>query len=100
MAWFPASPFKLPRRFTECATTMRVRLVYARRRYVTMEERYGLTSLNSYCFVVYGQNIKYGYSFSKLERAEHFETEIKQIGIHFLLCMKTASSTATSFKER
>ena len=41
--------------------------------------RHGLATLNSNNSVVYGQTIKCGYSFSKLERAEHFETKIEQI---------------------
>ena len=43
----------------DSATTLRVRFVYARRRFVTMAEmRHGLTTLNSNNFVVYGQKHK------------------------------------------
>ena len=59
MAWFPALLFKLPRRFTACATAMAVGFVYARRRFVTIAKMsHGLTTLNSYNFVVYGQKHK------------------------------------------
>ena len=44
-----------------------------------------------------GRNIKCGYSFSKLERAEHFETKIEQIRRNFLFCNKTASSRLQLF---
>ena len=43
------------------------------------------------------RNIKCGYSFSYLERAEQVETKIEQIRRNFLFCNKTASSTATPF---
>ena len=56
MACFPASPLKTPRRLSTCATTMRERLVYERRRYVTVVKmRHGLATLNSNNPVVCGQ---------------------------------------------
>ena len=56
MAWLPASLLKTHRRLSKCATTMRVRFLYERRRYVTMVKiRHGLATLNSNNSVVYGQ---------------------------------------------
>ena len=65
-----------------------------------MEVRYSFATLNSNNFIVYGQKIICGYSFSWLERADHFETKIEQMGFNFLFCIKPASSTVTPFKER
>ena len=57
--WFPASLFKLPRRFTACVTMMHVKFIYARRRYATMEEiMHSLAFLNSNNFAVYGRKQK------------------------------------------
>ena len=61
--------------------------------------RHGLASLNSITLLIMVRNIKYGYSFFFLERAEHFETKIEQIWRNFLFCNKTASSTATPCKK-
>ena len=41
--------------------------------------RHGLAPCNTHNFVVCGQNIKFGYSFSQLEQSEHFETKFEQI---------------------
>ena len=43
------------------------------------------------------RNIKCGYSFSSLEREEHFEIKTEQIRRNFLFCIKTAPSIATPF---
>ena len=52
-------PVKTHRRLLSCATTMRVRFVYGRRRYAAMvKTRYGLATLNSNNTVVYGQKHK------------------------------------------
>ena len=67
MAWLPASLLKTHRRLSTCATTMRVRFVYERRRYATtVKIRHGLATFNSNnsvhsCLKV--RNIKCGYSF-------------------------------------
>ena len=59
MAWFPSSMLKKHRRLSACATTMRVRFVYERRRYATMVKMgHGLAILNSNNSVVYGQKHK------------------------------------------
>ena len=59
IAWFPALMLKTRRRLMTCVTKMLVRIVYARRYYVTLAEmRHGLTTLNSNNFVVYGQKHK------------------------------------------
>ena len=59
MAWFPASLLKTHRRLSTCATTMRTRFVYERRRYATMVKiRHGLATLNPNNSVVYGQKHK------------------------------------------
>ena len=59
MAWLPASMLKPHRRLSTCATTMRVRFVYERRRYATMVKiRQGLATLNSNNSVVNGQKYK------------------------------------------
>ena len=59
MAWLPASLLKTHRRLSICATTMRVRFVYERRRYATMVKiRHGLAILNTNYSVVYGQKHK------------------------------------------
>ena len=56
MAWLPASLLKTHRRLSICATTMRVRFVYERRRYATMVKiRHCLATLNSNYSIVYGQ---------------------------------------------
>ena len=62
MALFPASLLKTTRRFTACATTMRVRFVCGRIHHATImvEIRHSLATLNANNFVVYGQNIKCG----------------------------------------
>ena len=55
---------------------MHIRFVYERRRYATMVKmRHGLATLNSNNSIVYGQKHKVWV----LERAEHFETKMKQI---------------------
>ena len=52
-------PVKTHRSLSSCATTMRVRFVYERRRYATMVKmRHGLATLNSNNSVVYGQKHK------------------------------------------
>ena len=52
-------PVKTHRRLLSCATTMRVRFVYERRRYATMVNmRHGLATLNSNNSVVYVQKHK------------------------------------------
>ena len=52
-------PVKTDRRLLSCATTMRVRFVYERRRYATMVKmRHGLATLSSNNSVVYGQKHK------------------------------------------
>ena len=52
-------PVKTHRRLLSCATTMRVRFVYERRRYATMVKlMHGLATLNSNNSVVYGQKHK------------------------------------------
>ena len=52
-------PVKTHRRLSSCATTMRVRFVYERRRYATMVKmRHGLATLNSNNSVVYDQKDK------------------------------------------
>ena len=59
MAWLPASLLKTHMRLLTCATTMRVRFVYERRRYATMVKiRHGLATINSNNSVVYGQKHK------------------------------------------
>ena len=59
MAWLPASLLKIHRHLSTCATTMRVRFVYERRRYATMVKiRHGLATLNSNNSIVYGQKHK------------------------------------------
>ena len=69
---------KKQRRLLLCATTMRVRFVYERRRYATMVKmRHGLATLNLNNSVVYGQKHKV-WVLVFLERAEHFETKIEQ----------------------
>ena len=55
MAWFPAALLK-PMALISCATMMRGRFAYARRRYASMVElRHGFATLNSNNFAVYGQ---------------------------------------------
>ena len=52
-------PVKKHRRLSTCATIMRARFVYERRRYATMVKiRHGLATLNSNTSVVYGQKHK------------------------------------------
>ena len=64
LALYHGPGFPLPcknthRRLLSCATTMRVRFVYKRRRYATMVKmRHGLATLNSNNSVVYGQKHK------------------------------------------
>ena len=55
MVWFPRSLLKTQRRVSSCATTMRVRFIYARRRFVTMAD---MATLNCNNIVVYGQKHK------------------------------------------
>ena len=58
-AWFPVFLLKTHRRLLSCATTMRARFVYERRRYATMVKMgHGLATLNSNNSVVYGQKHK------------------------------------------
>ena len=65
MAWFPALLLKTHRRLSTCATTMRVRSVYEKRRCATnVKMSHALATLNSNHFVVFVRNIKCGYSFS------------------------------------
>ena len=54
VAWLPASLLKPHRRLSACATTLRVRLVYA----TMVKMRHGLATLNSNKSVVYGQRHK------------------------------------------
>ena len=80
MALVSRFPIKTHRRSLACATTMRVRFVYERRRYAAMVKiRHGLATLNSNNFVVYGQKHKVCVLVFLVERAEHFETKIEQI---------------------
>ena len=59
MAWLPASLLKIHRRLLTCATAMRVRFVYERRRNATMVKiRHGLATLSSNNSIVYGQKHK------------------------------------------
>ena len=59
MDWLPASLLKAHRRLSTCATTMRVRLIYERKRYATMVKmRHCLATLHSNKSVVYGQKHK------------------------------------------
>ena len=52
-------PVETHRRLLLCATTMRVRFVYEKRRYATMVKmRHGLATLNSNNSVVHGQKHK------------------------------------------
>ena len=46
------------------------------------------------------ETIKCGYSFSELERAEHFETKIERFWRNLLFCLKTASPSAAPFVLR
>ena len=56
MAWLPASLLKTHRGLSTCATMMRVRFIYERRRYATMVKiRHGLATLNSNNSIDYGQ---------------------------------------------
>ena len=43
------------------------------------------------------ETIKCGYSFSSLERVEHFETKIERFWRNVLFCLKTASSSSAPF---
>ena len=59
MTLLPAPLLKTHRRLLTCATTMRVRSVYERRRYATMVKiRHGLVALNSNSSIVYGHKHK------------------------------------------
>ena len=59
MAWLPTSLLKTHRSLSTFATTMRVRLVYERRRYATIVKiGHDLATLNSNYSVVYGQKHK------------------------------------------
>ena len=60
MAWFPRFTAKQKhRRLSTCATTMRVRYVYERRRCATkVKMRHASATLNSNIFIVYGQKHK------------------------------------------
>ena len=65
MGMVPASLLKIHRRLLSCATTMRLRFVYERRRYATMVKiRHGLATLNPITPLFKVRNIKCGYSFS------------------------------------
>ena len=44
--------------------------------------------------LIVARNIKFGYSFSLLEWAEHFETKLEQIRLDFRFCNKSASHSA------
>ena len=56
MAWFPISLLIIRRRPSTCATKMRVRFVYVRRRYIAMADmRHGFAPCNTHDFLVYGQ---------------------------------------------
>ena len=99
MAWLPASLLKTHRCLSTCATTMRIRFVYRRRRYATMvKTRYGLATLNSNMV----GNIKCWYSFSKLERAESFDTKnwADLVKISVLQQNRIVFITATPCKKR
>ena len=88
-AWFPASLLKTHRRLLSCATTMRVRFVYERRRCATMVKMmHGLATLNSNNSVVYGQKHKVWVLLFLVRTMEHFETKIEQIWWNFLFCNK------------
>ena len=101
MALFPALLLKTHRRLSTCATTMRVRFVVKRRRCATkVKMSQALAILNSNNFVVYVQKHKIWVLVFWLVRAEYFETIVEQIWCNFLLCNKTASSTATPFKKQ
>ena len=68
-------PVKNTQALKTCATTMRARFVYERRRYATMVKmRHGLATLNSNNSVVYGQKHKVW-----VLVFEHFETKTEQI---------------------
>ena len=56
---WPASLLKTHRHLSACPTTLRIRLVYERRRYArVVKMRHGLATLNSNNSVVYGQKHK------------------------------------------
>ena len=64
MVWFSASLLKTGRHLSTCATTMRVRFVCARIRFVTFAEmRHSLTTINSNNLAVYGQKQSVGTRF-------------------------------------
>ena len=79
---------------------MPVRFVHARIRSTAkadMRHAFGhfqlpITSL----FMV--RNIKCGYSFSLLGRAEHFKTKFERIRRNFLVCIKIAYGKVSPFK--
>ena len=59
MTWFPASLLITRRGSSTCVTKMRLRFVYARRRYTAMADmRQGLARCNANNFVVYYQKHK------------------------------------------
>ena len=100
MVWFPASLLKTWRHLSSCATMMRIQFVYTRRRFVTMVEmRHGLTTFNSYNFVAYGQKHKLWVLVFLVGTRWTLWDQIEQIRWNFMFCNKTASSTATPFKE-
>ena len=79
---------------------MRVRFVHVRIRSTAMADmrhdfghfQLPITSL----FMV--RNIKCGFSFSQLGRAEHVETKLGQIRRNFLVCIKIAYGKVSPFK--
>ena len=88
--------------FVWCATAMRVRFVHVRIRFTAMADmrhdfchfQLPRTSL----FMV--RNIKCGYSFAYLGRAEHVETKFERIWRSFLVCIKITYGRGSPFTWR